>query len=96
MNNDTQSRISELVGANVNMSQIQSDPATGNWDKFKNEVASNVLGVENYDDLDKGALPSRANGYVGGTMTQKVWDHYYHDVLGYANTEAPGEGTVHH
>ncbi|HLO11501.1 MAG TPA: alpha/beta-type small acid-soluble spore protein [Pseudoneobacillus sp.] len=39
--------------------------------RFKNEIAAE-LGIENYDQLDKGALPSRVNGMVGGTMTKRL------------------------
>ena len=39
-------------------------------DKFKLEVA-NELGITNYDQIDKGNLTSRENGYVGGNMVEK-------------------------
>ncbi len=38
---------------------------------FKMEVASE-LGISNYDQIDKGQLSSRQNGYVGGNMTKKM------------------------
>ena len=38
---------------------------------FKMEVA-NELGISNYDQIDKGQLSSRQNGYVGGNMTKKM------------------------
>jgi len=41
------------------------------WDQFKNETASE-LGIQNYDDVDKGLLPSRVNGMVGGMMVRKM------------------------
>jgi len=41
------------------------------WDRFKNETASE-LGIQNYDDVDKGLLPSRVNGMVGGMMVRKM------------------------
>ncbi|MBU5256271.1 alpha/beta-type small acid-soluble spore protein [Tissierella praeacuta] len=40
-------------------------------DQMKLEIASE-LGMANYDSLDKGNLPSRQNGYVGGYMTKKL------------------------
>ncbi|HEU4962662.1 MAG TPA: alpha/beta-type small acid-soluble spore protein [Bacilli bacterium] len=40
-------------------------------DHLKTEVASE-LGVPNYDQIDKGALPSRLNGKVGGVMVRKM------------------------
>jgi len=39
--------------------------------RFKMEVASEV-GLANYDQVDKGNLTSRQNGYVGGNMTKKM------------------------
>lgn len=39
--------------------------------QFKTEIA-NELGIHNYDQLDKGQLTSRQNGYVGGNMTKKM------------------------
>ncbi|MEG1536785.1 MAG: alpha/beta-type small acid-soluble spore protein [Clostridiales bacterium] len=38
---------------------------------FKMEVAGE-LGISNYDQIDKGQLSSRQNGYVGGNMTKKM------------------------
>ena len=43
----------------------------GYLNQFKTEVA-NELGINNYDNIDKGSLSSRQNGYVGGTMTKKM------------------------
>jgi hypothetical protein len=39
--------------------------------KFKNEIAAE-LGVSNYDEIDKGALPARVHGMIGGTMTKRL------------------------
>lgn len=44
-------------------------------DKFKLEVA-NELGITNYDQIDKGNLTSRENGYVGGNMVKKMVESY--------------------
>lgn len=38
---------------------------------FKLEIA-NELGLTNYDNIDKGNLTSRQNGYVGGYMTKRL------------------------
>lgn len=38
---------------------------------FKNEMAAE-LGLPNYEFIDKGELPSRMNGTVGGSMTKKM------------------------
>ncbi|MNJ90316.1 Small, acid-soluble spore protein beta [compost metagenome] len=39
--------------------------------QFKTEVAAE-LGLAGYDQMDKGWLASRQNGYVGGNMTKKM------------------------
>jgi hypothetical protein len=38
---------------------------------FKEEVAAEI-GLVGYDNMDKGWLASRQNGYVGGNMTKKM------------------------
>lgn len=38
---------------------------------LKTEVA-NELGLSNYEQMDKGTLSARENGYVGGYMTKKL------------------------
>ena len=57
------------------MSKSKSTPtvpaASGALNTFKMEVA-NELGISNYDQIDKGQLSSRENGYVGGNMTRKM------------------------
>ncbi|MGI6143915.1 MAG: small, acid-soluble spore protein, alpha/beta type [bacterium] len=40
-------------------------------DRMKYEIASE-LGINDYQNIDKGSLPSRVNGYVGGNMTKKL------------------------
>jgi small acid-soluble spore protein A (major alpha-type SASP) len=30
------------------------------------------LGIQNYESLDKGSLPARVNGSIGGYMTKKL------------------------
>ncbi|NLM03459.1 MAG: alpha/beta-type small acid-soluble spore protein [Clostridiales bacterium] len=39
--------------------------------QMKTEIA-NELGLTNYDQIDKGTLTSRENGYVGGYMTRRL------------------------
>ena len=48
-----------------------NDTAMTALDKFKYEVA-NELGMTNYQQVDKGQLTSRENGYVGGYMVRKM------------------------
>ena len=38
---------------------------------MKTEIA-NELGLANYQNMDKGNLTARQNGYVGGYMTKKL------------------------
>lgn len=45
--------------------------AQGALNRFKMEVATE-LGIPDYDNMDKGNLSSRENGYVGGNMTKKM------------------------
>ena len=47
---------------------VNAKPALNN---LKTEVA-NELGLSNYDQMDKGNLSARENGYVGGYMTKKL------------------------
>ena len=49
--------------------------AKSGLDKFKTEVASSI-GLTNYDTIDKGNLPSRDNGLVGGNMVKKMVEDY--------------------
>ncbi|WP_129600050.1 alpha/beta-type small acid-soluble spore protein [Anaerophilus nitritogenes] len=39
--------------------------------QMKAEIASE-LGLANYENMDKGTLTSRQNGYVGGYMTKRL------------------------
>jgi len=57
--------------ANNNNNQILNPQARQALNQMKFEVASE-LGFANYDQIDKGSLPSRANGYVGGNMTKRL------------------------
>jgi small acid-soluble spore protein A (major alpha-type SASP) len=44
-------------------------------DRFKVEVA-NEVGITNYENIDKGNLTSRQNGYVGGFMVKHMVEAY--------------------
>lgn len=57
------------MSRNTNKPAIQG--ASPALDRFKYEIA-NELGIANYATVDKGALTSRQNGYVGGYMTRKL------------------------
>lgn len=40
-------------------------------EQMKYEIASE-LGIPDYANIDKGALPARVNGYIGGNMTKRL------------------------
>ncbi|SHE92393.1 alpha/beta-type small acid-soluble spore protein [Desulforamulus putei] len=54
-----------------NTNQPVTPGASSALDQMKYEIASE-LGLTNYQQMDKGSLPSRVNGYVGGNMTKKL------------------------
>ena len=43
--------------------------------RLRNEVASEV-GIQNYENMDKGNLTSRENGSVGGEMVKRMVESY--------------------
>lgn len=47
--------------------------------KLKTEVASEI-GLKNYEDIDKGNLTSRQNGYVGGFMVKHMIEDYENSI----------------
>lgn len=57
--------------ANKNSNRILVPEARQALDQMKLEIASE-LGLSNYNTIDKGNLPSRQNGYVGGYMTKRL------------------------
>ena len=56
--------------ANSNNRQVVPK-AKAALNQMKLEIA-NELGMANYDEVDKGNLTARQNGYVGGYMTKKL------------------------
>lgn len=54
-----------------NTNEPVTSGAANALDQMKYEIASE-LGIGNYQQMDKGSLPSRVNGYVGGNMTKKL------------------------
>lgn len=44
-------------------------------EKMKMEVATE-LGIPNYDKIDKGMLPAKVHGFVGGNMVRKMIKEY--------------------
>jgi len=57
--------------AKNNNNKILVPEARQALDQMKLEIASE-LGLSNYNTIDKGNLPSRQNGYVGGYMTKRL------------------------
>jgi hypothetical protein len=55
----------------ANRNKIVVPEARQALDQLKLEIA-NELGLDNYNSIDKGNLPSRVNGYVGGYMVKKL------------------------
>ncbi len=54
---------------NTNKPAVQG--AASFLDNMKYEMAGE-LGIANYNNIDKGSLTSRQNGYIGGYMTRKL------------------------
>ena len=57
--------------ANNNNNQKVVPQAKQALNQMKLEIA-NELGMNNYQQMDKGNLTARQNGYVGGYMTKKL------------------------
>ena len=60
-----------MANNNNNSNRIVVPEARAALNQMKLEIA-NELGLANYDSIDKGNLPSRQNGYVGGYMTKRL------------------------
>ena len=56
---------------NNNNNQKAVPQAKQALNQMKLEIA-NELGMSNYQQMDKGNLTARENGYVGGYMTKKL------------------------
>jgi len=54
-----------------NTNQTVVPGAKNALNQMKYEIA-NELGITNYAQMDKGTLPSRMNGYVGGNITKRL------------------------
>jgi hypothetical protein len=59
----------KIMPRNNNKPAVQG--AKNVLDNMKYEMAGE-LGIANYNNIDKGNLSSRQNGYVGGYMTRKL------------------------
>ena len=56
--------------SNTNNRQVVPE-ARAALNQMKLEIAGE-LGMSNYENIDKGNLTARQNGYVGGYMTKKL------------------------
>ena len=64
------------MSSNNNGSNSQLVPeAKQGLNRLKTEVASEV-GLQDYENIDKGNLSSRQNGYVGGNMVKHMVESY--------------------
>jgi len=61
--------------ANRNSKGLEVMKANAPLEKMKLEIASE-LGIPDYDKIDKGSLPSRVNGQIGGNMVRKMITSY--------------------
>lgn len=60
-----------MSSQNSNSNNVMVKNAKPALNNLKTEVA-NELGLSNYENMDKGNLTARQNGYVGGYMTKKL------------------------
>ena len=56
--------------SNTNNTKVVPE-AKAALNQMKLEIA-NEIGLANYENIDKGNLTARQNGYVGGYMTKKL------------------------
>jgi hypothetical protein len=66
---------------NSNSNRIVVPAARQALDQMKLEIA-NELGLQNYDNIDKGNLSSRENGYVGGYMVKRLVESAQNQLAG--------------
>ena len=65
----------------ANNNKIVVPAARQALDQMKLEIA-NELGITNYSNIDKGELPSRMNGYVGGYMVKRLVESAQNQLAG--------------
>jgi Small, acid-soluble spore proteins, alpha/beta type len=63
--------------ANYNRNLVPE--AKNGLSRLKNEVASEV-GLNNYENTDKGNLTSKQNGSVGGEMVKRMVEQYENQI----------------
>lgn len=60
-----------MTNNNSGSNNIVVPEAKAALNQMKTEIA-NELGLTNYEQIDKGNLTARQNGYVGGYMTKRL------------------------
>lgn len=65
----------------ANRNKILVPAARQALEQMKLEIASE-LGITNYNAIDKGELPSRVNGSVGGYMVKKLVETAQNQIAG--------------
>ncbi|MGB4292221.1 MAG: alpha/beta-type small acid-soluble spore protein, partial [Bacteroidales bacterium] len=61
----------KMATSNSGSNNIVVPEAKQALNQMKTEIA-NELGLTNYEQIDKGNLTARQNGYVGGYMTKRL------------------------
>ena len=64
-----------MASRNSGSNRVLVPEAKQGLNKLKTEVASEI-GLQNYENQDKGNLSSRQNGSVGGYMVKKMVESY--------------------
>lgn len=67
----SQERRNKMASNNSGSNNIVVPEAKQALNQMKTEIA-NELGLTNYEQVDKGNLTARQNGYVGGYMTKRL------------------------
>lgn len=71
----------KMASNNTNSNRIVVPEARAALDQMKLEIA-NELGIQNYENIDKGNLTSRENGYVGGYMVKRLVESAQNQLAG--------------
>lgn len=70
-----------MANNNTGSNRIVVPEARAALDQMKLEIA-NELGLQNYNNIDKGNLTSRENGYVGGYMVKRLIESAQNQLAG--------------
>lgn len=66
--------------SNRSRNRLEIPGAISLMDKLKLEIAEE-LGIHNYDKLDKGDLPARIHGKIGGLMVRRLIEYAEQQIL---------------